>query len=84
MSIGKIGGIILITIVLCLIIINRYIINDYREGAIDIILVLIILFAYIPAIIASLYILTDGLILKRYIGPLDYDDWDKLKSRYRK
>jgi len=37
MNIGKIRAIVLITIVLCLIIINRYVINDYREGAIDII-----------------------------------------------
>jgi len=71
MNIGKIRAIVLITIVLCLIIINRYVISDYREGAVDIMLIMIILFAYIPAVLASLYVLTDGWILRRFLGPID-------------
>ncbi len=80
MNIGKIRAIVLITIVLCLIIINRYVINDYREGAIDIMLILIILFAYIPAVLASLYVLTDGWILRRFLGPMDHGYWEKPKK----
>jgi len=54
--------------------------ENYRESAGSIILILVILFAYIPAIIASLYMLTDGMTLKRYMGPLDYGNWDKSKK----
>lgn len=80
MNIGKIRAIVLITIGLFLIIINRYIINQYREDSVDIILVLIILFAYIPAVIASLYVLTNGWILRAFLGPTDYGFLDRPKK----
>jgi hypothetical protein len=79
MNVGKIRALVLIIIATCLAIINWYMANLYREEAISIILVLVILFAYCPAIIASLYVLTDGWILRSFLGPMDYGYWDKPK-----
>ena len=77
---STITGLLLIILAVCLIIVNWRMYENYRESAGSIILILVILFAYIPAIIASLYMLTDGMILKRYMGPLDYGNWDKSKK----
>ncbi len=77
---STIMGLLLIILTICLIIVNWRMYENYRESAGSIILILVILFAYIPAIIATLYLLTDGWILKRYIGPIDYGNWDKSRK----
>lgn len=76
----RIMGLLLIILAICLIIVNWRMYDYYRESAGSIILILVILFAYIPAIIASLFVMTDGWILKRFIDPIDYGDWDKSKK----
>ena len=70
---STIMALLLIVLAVCLIIINWRMYDYYRESAGSIILILVILFAYIPAIMACLYVLTDGWIVKRFIGPIDYD-----------
>lgn len=80
MNVEKIRVLVLVIIAICLTLLNWYLANLYIEDDISIILVLVILFAYVPAIIASLYVLTDGWILRAFLGPMDYGYWEKPKK----
>lgn len=77
MKFDKIRALILLTIVAFLVEINLYVADYYKESVISLGSMLIVMFVYCPAIIASLYVLTDGWILRAFLGPTDYGYWGK-------
>jgi hypothetical protein len=50
---------------------------DYGRSVISFVPILTIMFVCFPAIIVSLDILTNGLVLRGFIGPMDYGYWGK-------
>lgn len=49
--------------------------NYYGESIAGFVSILIVIFVCCPAMIASLDILTNGLILRGFLGPMDYGFW---------
>lgn len=47
----------------------------YGRNVVSFVPILIIMFVCFPAIIVSLDILTNGLILRGFLGPMDYGYW---------
>ncbi len=79
MKIEKFGTLLFLITTMFLIIINWYLTNYYHNSYTNMMLIGIVIFAYIPAIIALLYVLTDGWILRGFLDPIDYGYWDKSK-----
>ena len=74
---SKIRALILLIVSICLTMIHFTVVDYFGKSFIGIILMMIVVFIYSSAIIASLYVLTNGWIFIMFLGPMDYGYWEE-------
>jgi hypothetical protein len=77
MKSDKIRALLMLIISVLLTVVSWYVAVYYEESIISLVPILAIMFIYCPAMIVSSYILTNGLTLRGFLGPMDYGYYEK-------
>lgn len=77
MKSDKVKALLMLTVSILLSAISWHTAVYYEKSAVSIVPILVIMFVFCPAIIASSCVLTNGLTLGGFLGPMDYGYWEK-------
>jgi hypothetical protein len=75
MKYGKFLTLLVLVVSIILAVECWYVAVDYGRSVWSFVPILTIIFACFPATVASLDILTNGLVLRGFLGPIDYGCW---------